>query len=224
MSDAPPGYPLLLDSPPRGRVLVLAPHPDDETGGCGGVIIRHARQGDRVKVLFVTDGAAGDPNGHYAGLDYRELRREEARRAADVLGVEELVFWEYPDGRLADCVDLAEHLAAALAADRPSTIYSPSAREIHPDHRAVGMALDRALRGARGAATAYYYELWTALDPTHLIDITAVWDAKRKAMEQYQSQLRYKDYLHTIGGLNAYRSMFFPVSRYAEAFRIGSFS
>ena len=224
MLDAPPAHPVVWESPPKGPVLVIAPHPDDEALGCGGVIIRHARQGDRVKVLFVTDGAAGDPSGHFTGTDYRELRREEAGRAAEVLGVKELVFWDCPDGKLVETLDLAERLTRVLEADQPSTIYSPSAHEIHPDHWAVAAGLHKALGSFRGSSVVYYYEVWAAIVPTHLFDITAVWDQKRRAMEQYQSQLRYKDYPHTIGGLNAYRSIYLPVARYAEAFRVGNYS
>ena len=106
-STKPPDPPVVLAAPPRGRVLVVAPHPDDEALGCGGALIQHRKQGDRVKVVFVTDGAAGGKLGHYAGLNYRELRRDEARRAGAILGVDELVFWEYPDGRLAEAGDVA---------------------------------------------------------------------------------------------------------------------
>jgi LmbE family N-acetylglucosaminyl deacetylase len=68
-------------TPPSGSVLVLAPHPDDESLGCGGAIVLHCRQGDRVKIVFATDGGAGDPQGYFANYDYRELRRDEARKA-----------------------------------------------------------------------------------------------------------------------------------------------
>jgi hypothetical protein len=51
-----------------------------------------------------------------------------------------------------------------------------------------------------------------------------VWDRKRTAVEQYQSQLRYKDYLHTIGGLNAHRSIYLTTGRCVEAFRLGNFT
>jgi LmbE family N-acetylglucosaminyl deacetylase len=215
---------LVWESPPAGSVLVLAPHPDDEAIGCGGALIRHARQGDRVRVIFVTDGAAGDPLDFYAGLDYGELRREEARRAAEVLGVEEVAFWDYPDGRLAEAQGLAERLARLLKADPPSVLYSPSAREVHPDHWAVAVALQRALRDASTPPIVCRYEIWAAIEPTHLIDITALWNEKRKAVEQYQSQLRYNDYLHIIGGLNAHRSIYLNTARYVEAFQVGTVS
>jgi LmbE family N-acetylglucosaminyl deacetylase len=164
---------------------------------------------------------AGDALGYYAALDYRELRRDEARRAAEVLGVDELVFWDYSDGRLAEAHDLAERLGALLEAARPDIIYRPSRLEIHPDHWALGVAIEEALRRYRPAIGDFCYEIWATVRPTHVLDITAVWDVKRKAVEQYQSQLRYNDYLHMVAGLNAYRTIYLPSARYVEAFEVG---
>ena len=217
----PPAPPVVLTAPPRGSVLVLAPHPDDESLGCGGAMILHRRQGDRVKVVFVTDGSSGDALGHYAALDYRELRREEARRAAAVLGVDELVFWEYHDGKLAEAGDLADRLGRLLAAERPDLLYRPSVREVHPDHWALAVATDRALETYQGPVAAYAYEIWATVQPTHALDITPVWEVKRKAVEQYESQLRYNDYLHMVAGLNAYRTIYQASARYVEAFESG---
>src|SRR5574337_1017696 len=141
----PPVPPTVLTAPPKGRVLVLAPHADDESLGCGGALALHHRQGDGVKVVVATDGAAGDPLGYYKDYDYRELRRGEARRAAAILGINELVFWGYPDGKLAEARDLSERLASLLAADRPDIVYRPSTREIHPDQWALGAGVEEAL-------------------------------------------------------------------------------
>jgi LmbE family N-acetylglucosaminyl deacetylase len=217
----PPSHPTIWPSPPKGRVLALVPHPDDETLGCGGVIILHSRQGDSVKVVFATDGEAGDPLGHYANSDYRELRRTEARKACEILGVRDLTFWGYQDGMLAKAEDLAERLGRLLAAERPNIIYRPSVREVHPDHWALAVAVDRALETYPSSQAGYAYEIWATVQPTHIIDITSVWDVKRKAVEQYQSQLRYNDYVHMVGGLNAYRSIYLPSARHVEAFEAG---
>ena len=216
-----PSPPALLTAPPRGSVLVLAPHPDDECLGCGGALILHRRQGDRVKVLFATDGAAGDALDYYAGRDYRELRREEARRAAAVLGVDELVFWDYSDGKLAEARDLPERLVALLEADRPDIIYRPSRLEVHPDHWALGVGVEEALRRYRPAPDDFRYEIWATVQPSHVLDISPVWAQKKKAIEQYESQLRYNDYLHMVAGLNAYRTIHRPSARYVEAFEAG---
>lgn len=217
----PPDPPKVLAAPPRGSVLVVVPHPDDEALGCGGALIKHGDQGDRVKVVFVTDGAAGDALGYYAGQDYLALRRDEARQAAAILGVDELVFWDYPDGKLSEAPDLAERLEALFEADRPDIIYRPSALEIHPDHWALGVGVDKALRRYKPAIIDFCYEIWATVRPTHVIDITPVWEVKCKAVEQYESQLRYNDYLHMVAGLNAYRTIHLPSARYVEAFEAG---
>jgi len=217
----PPVPPVVLTAPPKGSVLVLVPHPDDESLGCGGTIALHCRQGDRVKIVCATDGAAGDPLGYYAGRDYRALRREEAGRAAEILGTSDVTFWAYEDGKLASADDLAARLERLFAVERPDLIYRPSVREIHPDHWALGVAVERALQAYSGSVAAYAYEIWATVRPTHVLDITGVWDLKRKAVEQHQSQLRYNDYLHMVAGLNAYRTIHVPSARYVEAFEAG---
>ncbi len=217
---APIALPAVWAAPPKGPMLVLAPHSDDETLGCGGVIALHADQGDPVHVIVVTDGAAGDPVGHYRGADYIALRQSEARRAAEILGVTSLQFWGYPDGRLADATDLSERLVRILRAIRPALLYHPSALEIHSDHAALAGAVAQALNLLPTPPQAAAYEVWAALQPSHVIDITSVWDRKRKAIEQYETQTRYNDYLHMIAGLNAYRTIYLPSARYVEAFEV----
>lgn len=217
----PPAYPHILSEPPRGSVLVLAPHPDDESLGCGGAIALHHRQGDPVKVVFATDGAAGDPQGYYKDGDYKELRRAEARRAASILGIDELVFWDYPDGKLAEAHDLGERVRVLLTTDRPDTLYRPSTLELHPDHWALGLGIEEALCQYRLPVGDFCYEIWATVQPTHALDITPVWDLKRKAVEQYESQLRYNDYVYMGSGLNAYRTLYKPSAQYMEAFQAG---
>lgn len=216
----PPAFPCVLSAPPRGSVLVLAPHPDDESLGCGGALALHHRQGDRIKVVFVTDGAAGDPLGYYKDCDYTALRRVEARRAAEILGIDELVFWDYPDGRLADAYDLGVRLGALLEQDRPDILYRPSTCEVHPDHWALALGAEVALQQYRPASGDFCYEIWAAVQPTHALDITEVWNLKRKAVEQYESQLRYVDYIYMGSGLNTYRTIYCPSARYVEAYRL----
>lgn len=217
----PPAFPEIWALPLRGSVLVLAPHPDDESLGCGGAIALHHRQGDRVKVVFATDGAAGDPLGYYKDCDYRELRRAEARRAASILGIDELVFWDYPDGKLTEAHDLGERLRTLLTTDRPDILYRPSTLEIHPDHWALGVGVEEALRQYRPTHGDFCYEVWATIQPTHALDITAVWDLKRKAIEQHESQLRYNDLIYMGAGLNACRTLYCPSARYVEAFQAG---
>ena len=75
------------------KVLVFAPHPDDETIGCGGSLALHIKAGDPVKVVFLTNGAKGDSSGEIAKESYVELRKDEANKACAFLGVTDLEFW-----------------------------------------------------------------------------------------------------------------------------------
>jgi LmbE family N-acetylglucosaminyl deacetylase len=90
--------------------------------------------------------------------------------------VEELVFWDYPDGRLAEADDLSERLLALLEADRPDIVYRPSTLEIHPDHWALAAASAAALQRYRPAVADFCYEIWATVQPSHAIDISAVWN------------------------------------------------
>ncbi|NOR53664.1 MAG: hypothetical protein GQ536_06215, partial [Candidatus Aminicenantes bacterium] len=83
------------------RVLVLAPHPDDETIGCGGSLAIHANAGDPVKVVFLTNGAKGDTSGKEEKKSYIKIRQGEARKACKCLGITDLEFWAYEDRALA---------------------------------------------------------------------------------------------------------------------------
>ncbi len=216
----PPPLPEIWRSPSRGRVLVLAPHPDDETLGCGGLLALHRDQEDPVMIVFLTDGCAGDPEGYYPRDHYVRIRQAEARQAARALGVMDLEFWDYPDGRLSEARNLRERLRRIISAYAPDLLYYPSRLELHPDHWATAMAVEELFGDGAPPPAAYAYEVWAAIQPTHLIDITTVLARKEKAMAEYQSQLRYHDYRPKILGLNTYRSISLPHEvRYVEAFR-----
>src|SRR5688572_24119642 len=93
-----PKIPETWTAPPLGSVLVLAPHPDDETCGAGGALILHRRQGDSVRVVFLTDGVNGDPRQrHGTKAQFAALRRGEAAGAAARLGGLEVEFLGLPD-------------------------------------------------------------------------------------------------------------------------------
>jgi len=214
-------YPSTWAAPPRGRVAVVAPHPDDETIGCGGVLALHRRQGDEVHVVVVSDGERGDPDGRYAPhghQGYVELRRDECRRAARVLDAAEPVFLGFHDQQIAPDAALCGALARVLERLAPAVVYHPPALEVHPDHHAVGVAVGAIARDLPCAPRLFAYEIWVPVVPTHVIDVSDVWPVKQAALEQYASQLAYNDYVRAAAGLNAYRTIFLPSARFVEAF------
>jgi len=119
------------------RILVVAPHPDDETVGAGGVAALHVEAGDAVTMLIVTDGRASAAG----GLEPEEMarrRHQEVLRAAGALGVEDVIWLGLPQTDWTDT-----QLAAALAplACAADIVYAPSCIDFHPDHHRVARTL-----------------------------------------------------------------------------------
>jgi LmbE family N-acetylglucosaminyl deacetylase len=214
--------PRTVERPTRGRVLVLAPHADDDVLGCGGTACLHAEQEDPVHVLIVYDGLFGDPDGRFEPEEYRQRRRAEARAGGAHLGLERYEFWDYPEGHLPSDVDLAaaaQRIAGRIGELAPDVIYAPWVGEHHVDHHALGRAARLALSIAGFRGEAWGYEVWTPLVPTLIVDITPVFERKRSALLEHESQLAYRDILHKGLALNAQRAMYLSShARHGEAF------
>jgi len=126
---------------------------------------------------------------------------------------------DLPDGELRHDRALEESLVELLERLRPRTIYHPPVDEMHPDHAAFGAAFLAALaRCAASDAAAFAYEIWVPVVATHVIDVSASWAQKRRAIECHRSQLVYNDYLRAAEGLSAYRSIFLPGAAHVEAY------
>ncbi len=216
--------------PGAENVVVLAPHMDDETIGCGGTLARHVQAGATVRVIFLTDGRQG-ANATLVGLSGTEradkqaelvrTRRNEARLALDTLGIHEMDFLDAPDGELTENTEVAaEPLREILQRVRPDLVYLPFFLEQHPDHSAATRVLLAATRDSNLNFTCSSYEVWTPLFPNCLVRIDEQMELKRKAIACYDSQLDGTNYVHTALGLNAYRSSAFinDYARYVEAF------
>ena len=202
------------------NVLVIAPHPDDETIGCGGTLCLHHQRGDRVAVVFLTSGELG----------LKQLPREkawavretEAMSAAKILGLAKVEFLRQPDWMLGDHVKAAARaLRSVLLAEQPQLIYVPHEDEWHPDHQVALPILRQALRKWRGTSPEVRaYEIWTPLTAhDHVEDISRVMPRKLKALRAHRSQLKEFDYERAVRGLNAFRGELAAKCRYAEVFQ-----
>ncbi|MBI4881597.1 MAG: PIG-L family deacetylase [Planctomycetes bacterium] len=219
----PPPPPARLSGPVvRGRVFVLAPHPDDETIGPGGTLRLHARSGDEIAVVFLTAGASADPSASVPPEVYAARRQAEARAAAQVLGIGALEFWGLPDNHKVNENDLellVPRLQDALLRLRPDVVYAPHEADQHSDHHATAVALRRALARLPKPPLAFGYEVWSACLATHVVDTSAVHEEKLAALRCYGSQLEHTDIVRFITGLNAYRAVFLAKgARFGEAF------
>jgi LmbE family N-acetylglucosaminyl deacetylase len=126
--------------PPGGqRVLVVAPHPDDEVLGCGGTIARHVASGDSITVLIVTDGRRSRAGG--LGPDeMAAARRVEAQNASTLMKIDKTVWLGLPEGDWA-ASKLEDALLQVMTDAAPNIIYAPCWLDYHPEHRRVAACL-----------------------------------------------------------------------------------
>lgn len=202
-----------------GRALVIAPHPDDEIIGCGGMIAAHRQAGAQVDVLVMTDGGLGNPTGE-GGPEYVALRKDETRKALLHLGGAEVHFLDHPDGRLRETLAPVMEIRALISRLAPATIFFPSPFEVHPDHRAASLHCFRALRGMPSLPRRYVYEIGAMMPVNVLVDITPHMLAKEQAIQFFHSQLLHQDLVGKVRALNRARTVNIDdVSiRYVEAF------
>ncbi|MBI4776489.1 MAG: PIG-L family deacetylase [Deltaproteobacteria bacterium] len=200
------------------RVLVVAPHPDDDIIGCGGALIRHVRAGDPVRVVFLTRGDKGDFTGRF-GAEYPAVREAEARDAARLIGVHDLEFLPYRDREVRPDAPLVRDLSAALSTHQAGLVYGPSPTEAHPDHRAAAKALWTAAAHCDFPIRVAFYETSAPLKPTVLVDISDIMEMKMEALHRHRSQLMDVDWSDRVRGLNRFRTItLIGQAEYAEAF------
>ncbi len=202
------------------NVLVLAPHPDDESIGCGGTVVRHVERGDEVEALFLTSGELGLKKLARDGA--WETREAEARAACSVLGLREPIFLRLPDWTMGgDVAAAADKLRPVLERTQPELIYMPHPLEWHPDHRAVLPILSAAFHGLSFNAPALRgYEVWTPMaEFQHVENVSGTMEKKLAALREHVSQIAEWDYVRAISGLNAYRGVMAGRCEYAEVFQ-----
>src|SRR5215210_6180951 len=206
------------------RVLVIAPHPDDETLGCGGAIALHARVGDFVSVLIVTDGGSSMAGG-LTRAQIRPLRRAEAEAAMVKLmppATEQdhtLHLLDFPEGMWSP-EELQASLVGLLAQIKPTIIYTTSSIDFHPQHLMVAEALARSLAGAPGhtCRAIRVYELQVPLTPVLanvMLDISLVVASKAAALREYRTQ---RDSFHWVPRAARYLRGLYRVKGTIEVF------
>lgn len=206
---------------PAKSVLVIAPHPDDEVFGCGGAILRHLAAGASVHVRIWTRGGFGAGPG--TQNDYVAMRRNESLAAAQVLGYGTPEFGEVEDRGVVYGESLVRDILALVERTQAELVYAPSVMEMHPDHRALGMAAVEAVRRRGSELRIAQYEIGIPLRPNVLLDITDVAARKLEAMQCFASQLEKQRYDLDIAALNRYRSWTLPAHvTAAEAFLVAS--
>lgn len=209
------------------NILVLAPHPDDDVFGCGGTLKKIADSGGSITVAYFCDGSAGVPatNSKFETRNSKliEIRKEEAKKSAEILGIKEQIFFGYPDGKLAAGSASLKALNDLIHTVKPDIIFVPSFLDNHPDHRVVNEILINILSQEKFTGEIWAYEVWSPLFPNRIVNITNNIDAKKQAMAAHASQLNSRGYDKAILGLNQYRAEINNFSGYGEAFFASTF-
>ncbi|RMF40524.1 MAG: PIG-L family deacetylase [Planctomycetota bacterium] len=123
------------------RILVFGAHPDDAEVYSGGLVVRHAERGAAIKIVSVTDGRSG----HYC-IEPDALvgiRRQEAAAAGRLIGAD-YVTWHFHDGALQPTLEVRNAIIREIRAFAPDLVLAHRPYDYHPDHRAVGMAVQDA--------------------------------------------------------------------------------
>ena len=182
------------------RVLVLAAHPDDEVLGMGGTIALHARRGDAVRIVVVTDGSSTQYPGD---ADTRARKEQEAVAAAADLGVDDYVHLDLPDMRL----DTLPHVEVNAVVEEQIGEFAPELLyTVHPDvnldHRILfdsvavatrpfpGQPVRRLLTYAPTSSTEWTPTLAGAFAPNWYVDVTETLEAKVAAFARYETERR----------------------------------
>ena len=173
----------------HGRVLVLAPHVDDEAIGCGGTLLLHRQAGDPVHVVYVL-----------ADVQRQEAREQEGNNVGALLSAR-ITHLRCPQHVEA----VRDALTPLLVQERPDVIYVPWWLDNHEGHMVVNVAAGQVLEAGLNCGELWCYEVWTPLIPNRIVDITSVLDQKTRLFEQYTSQIAYKDVASMAVGLSRYR-------------------
>lgn len=191
------------------KVLILSPHPDDESIGCGGLLLEHANQ---CKVVCLTDGRLGDST--MSMNELIRIRKEEFINAMKFAKVDDYQFLNVHDGNLLN----EFNKFTDINFNDFDFIFIPNVLDNHLDHKAVGIHLAKILKLNKSMCNICMYEVWNALSlPNCYLDISNKYQKKKKLILFYRSQTKYVDFHNRILSLNNYRGMSIGVE-YAEVY------
>ncbi len=226
------------------RVLVVAAHPDDVDFGMAGTVATWTAAGTEVAYLIVTDGDAGGFDRSISRPEMAAMRRDEQRAAAKTVGVDQVMFLGYTDGRLVPSIELRRDISRVVRQFRPDRLVCQSPERTwqrigasHPDHLAAGEAAVCAVYPdarnpfahpellAAGLEPHIVPELWlmAGREPNRYVDVTDTAERKLAALRCHASQLPEVEAVETRvrGWLAATAAAGgLPEGRLAEAFQV----
>jgi len=203
--------PLLLEIPKARRIMVIAPHPDDEILGPGGTIIKAIQSGAHVKIVYLTSGKHSES---------KEMEQD-AVTISTKIGYD-IEFLRHPLGNIPITEDSIRELAELFDAYKPEALFLPVLFDDHDDHRRANHLVMETFKNysSHNKIEVWGYQIYTMLIPNVVIDITETASKKRWAAKAWKTQAAKRAWHHYILGLNAYNVRFLKTAeeRYVEAF------
>jgi LmbE family N-acetylglucosaminyl deacetylase len=197
------------------RILVIAPHPDDETLGCGGSLLKHKSNGDSLSWVVATRGH--EP--HWSA-DLLDRKEKEIASVTAAYGFDQTIRLNFPTIRL-DTIPLEEFIAAirnAISDCKPELVYLNHFGDVHSDHRIVFEATLSVLKpfysGTHGVKRILSYEVVSSTDaaplnparafvPNVFTDVTDFLEKKLEIMALYESELQPSPLPRALDNLRA---------------------
>ena len=181
------------------RVLVIAPHPDDETLGCGGSLLRHKKEVDKLYWIIIT-GISEDMGWQEAAVKKRDA---EIYAVAKKYGFADVFNFRLPTTKLdtLPLSDLIEKITEVYKKIEPEIIYMPYAYDVHTDHQLIAKALQSTFKWFRypyikkvlmyetPSETEFNFLGNRAFQPNVFIDISGYIDKKIDAMKIFESEI-----------------------------------
>jgi LmbE family N-acetylglucosaminyl deacetylase len=208
------------------KVVIVVAHPDDAESFCGGTIARLTQAGNRVALVVCTSGDRGSHDSSLSPTRLISLRHEEQSVSKTVLGISEIIWLGYDDGKLAYQPELRDRLIRIYRQIQPQVIitFDPWKHyEFHPDHRAVGFAATEArmlsdlpwicpeltLEGTAAWHPKEMY-LFAPQEPNYWVDISDTIDIKVEARLAHHSQ---NDFIHCEADRQKFMEMIRSIAR-----------
>ena len=195
------------------KILVIAPHPDDEVLGCGGTIKKYVSKGDEVFLCIVTKAYTPDWSD-----DFIKNREKEIKESGDILGIKKVIKLDLPTVKL-DTIpqkQLNDLISECIDKIGPNIVFIPFHADINKDHKLVSEAAMVALRPKPGFSVkkVFYYEVLSETEwskpaqkiedvfmPNYYEDISDYLEDKIKAMECYKTEVKEYPHPRSLDGI-----------------------
>jgi LmbE family N-acetylglucosaminyl deacetylase len=197
------------------KILIVAAHPDDEVLGCGGTVARLVKEGCQAYTLILGEGITSRDEKRDREKRDKEIHKlkEQAKKANEIIGVEEVFIYDFPDNRfdtipLLDIVKVIEKVKNNI---KPNIIFTHYEKDLNVDHQITYKAVITAARPIVGESVKeiYSFEIpssteWNfplSFSPDVFFDISETIDTKIKALEEYKTELRAYPHPRSLEGI-----------------------